>query len=280
MPDVIRDNEPTLHYELDDYTDPWKNAGVVLLQHGFSRSSKLWYPWVPYLSRFYRVVRPDMRGMGASGIPRDLASGLTPDKMLSDINAIIDDLGVDSVHCCGESLGGLLGMVFAARHPERIRTLTLVGAPPFISDHDKQSTTYGHSSRIEALQKMGTRAWVKASSSGRRFPPDVHPGMIEWFDDEMGRGDVDVLVTMTRWITEFSAVPELLRVKAPVLGLYPSEGPVVDGDQLGILRHGLVNFTLVTIPTRYHAISSFAPATCALQMLHFAAQHDGIVCRE
>lgn len=280
MPDLKRQNQPTLHYELDDFTDPWKNAGVVLLQHGFSRSSKFWYPWVPYLSRFYRVVRPDMRGTGSSAIPPDLESGLDPERMLDDLNAIIDDLGVDSVHYCGESLGGLLGMVFAARYPERVRTLTLVGAPPYISDHDKTSTTYGHSSRIEALQKMGTKAWVKASSAGRRFPPDVHPGMIEWFDEEMGKGNVDVLVTLTRWIVSFTAVPALPKVEAPVLGLYPAEGPVVDGDQLDILRNGLRKFTLVRVPTRYHAIATFAPATCALQLLHFAAQHDGIVCRE
>jgi hypothetical protein len=127
---------------------------------------------------------------------------------------------------------------------------------------------------------MGTKAWVKASSSGRRFPPEVHPGAIEWFDEEMGKGEVDVLVAMTRWIVNFTAVPCLPEVKAPVLGLYPSEGPVVDTDQIDILRKGLRSFALVRVPTRYHAIASFEPATCATQVLHFAAQHDGIVCRE
>lgn len=280
MPFIERSNEPTLHYELDDYTDPWKKAGVIVLQHGFSRSSKFWYPWVPYLSRFYRVVRPDMRGKGQSAIPANLEKEQTAERLLADLDAIIDHLGVDSVHYCGESLGGLLGMIFAARKPQRIRTLTLVGAPPYISDHDKTSTTYGHSSRIEALQKMGTKAWVKASSAGRRFPPDVHPGLIEWFDEEMGKGNIDVLVTMTRWIFKTTAVPELPKITAPVLGLYPAEGPVVAGDQLEILHKNLADFTLVNVPTRYHAIPSFMPATCALELLHFAAQHDGIVCRE
>ena len=280
MPYLIRPQQPKIHYELDDFTDPWKKTPVILLQHGFSRSSKFWYPWVPYLSRFYRVVRPDMRGKGSSEIPADLKSGLAAERFMDDLNAIIDDLGVDSVHYCGESLGGLFGMALAARYPERIRTLSLVGAPPYISEHDKQSTTYGHSSRIEALQKMGTRAWVQASSSGRRFPPDVDPGMIAWFDDEMGRGNVDVLVTMTRWMADFTVVPDLPKIKAPVLGLYPSEGPVTDDEQLQLLRSRIPNFRLVSIPTRYHAIASFEPAMCALEVLHFAAQHDGIACHE
>ncbi|HEV8519106.1 MAG TPA: alpha/beta fold hydrolase, partial [Burkholderiales bacterium] len=66
MPYVERPHEPAISYELDDYTDPWKKAPCLLLQHGFARSSRFWYSWVPYLSRFYRVVRPDLRGLGNS----------------------------------------------------------------------------------------------------------------------------------------------------------------------------------------------------------------------
>ena len=280
MPQIIRPLKPMLHYALDDYTDPWKKAPVILLQHGFSRSSEFWYSWVPYLSRFFRVVRPDMRGMGQSEIPADLERDLGPECFMEDLNAIFDDLGVDSVHYCGESLGGLFGMAFAAQYPKRIRTLSLIGAPPYISEHDKKSTTYGYASRIEALQKMGTREWVSASSAGRRFPPDIEPGMIRWFDDEMGKGNVDVLVAMTRWMADFTAVPLLSKIKAPVLGLYPSEGPVTDEVQLRLMREHISNLRIVRIPTRYHAITSFKPAACAREVLHFAAQEDGICCHE
>ena len=58
--------KPDLHYEVDDFTDPWKHAPVIILQHGFGRSSNLWYRWVPYLSRFFKVVRPNLRGFGGS----------------------------------------------------------------------------------------------------------------------------------------------------------------------------------------------------------------------
>lgn len=66
MPYLERLGEPTIYYELDDYTDPWKQAPVLLLQHGFGRSSRVWYGWVLCLSRFYKVVRPDLRGLGRS----------------------------------------------------------------------------------------------------------------------------------------------------------------------------------------------------------------------
>ena len=72
MPLLRRTGRPTLLYRVDDYTDPWKHAGTILLQLGFGLSSRFWYSWVPYLSRFYRVVRPDMRGLGLSSKDFDL----------------------------------------------------------------------------------------------------------------------------------------------------------------------------------------------------------------
>ena len=63
MPFLERAGEPRLHYEFDDYTDPWKNAPCIMLQHGYARSTKFWRAWIPYLSRFYRVLRLDLRGV-------------------------------------------------------------------------------------------------------------------------------------------------------------------------------------------------------------------------
>ena len=67
MPFLERAGQPRLHYELDDYTDPWKKAPCIMLQHGYARSANFWRAWIPYLSRFYRVLRLDLRGLGESG---------------------------------------------------------------------------------------------------------------------------------------------------------------------------------------------------------------------
>ena len=101
MPTLRRPNAPDIHYEIDDYTDPWRKAPWLLLQHGYGRSSKFWYRWVPYLARFYRIVRPDLRGLGQSDATFDLARDLTLANYLADLNAIIDTLGADDVHSSG-----------------------------------------------------------------------------------------------------------------------------------------------------------------------------------
>jgi len=59
-----------LGYCIDDFTDPWKEAPVLLLLHAAMGSARRYYAWVPPLSRHYRVVRMDLRGHGSSQIPR------------------------------------------------------------------------------------------------------------------------------------------------------------------------------------------------------------------
>ena len=280
MPYVERANEPTLYYELDDYTDPWKKAPILLLQHGFARSSRFWFSWVPYLSRFYRVVRPDLRGLGNSSAQFDFDTELNLNAYLKDINAVIDHVGVDSVHYCGESLGGILGMAFAAEFPRRARTLSLVSAPVYISESANKNATYGYSSRFEALEKMGSRGWAKASNMGRRFPPDGDPGMANWAEEEMGKADVGLLIAGQRFILEFTAAPFLPRIAAPVLGIYPSSGPIAGNEQIELMKSSVPDIRIVHVPSRYHMIQMLEPAACAREVLHFAARYDGTACHE
>lgn len=280
MPYLTRPGKPTLHYELDDHTDPWKNSPYLLLQHGWGRSSRFWYCWVPYLSRYYKVVRPDLRGLGLSARDFDLEREVGLEFFLDDLNALMDHLGAGAVHYCGESLGGLFGMALAAEHPRRIRTLSVISAPIGLGGPDKQTTAYGHGSRIEALRKMGVKGWAEASNVGRRFPADTDPGLLNWFVDETGKSDIEVLIAIYRWASSFNIVPYLGRIKAPLLGLYPTAGPIHSDEHIELLKSSVANARIVRMASRYHNIEQLESAACALQVLHFAARHDGTACHE
>jgi 3-oxoadipate enol-lactonase len=194
MPTLKRAGQPALHYALDDYTDPWRKAPFLILQHGYGRSGEFWYSWVPYLSRFYRVVRPDLRGLGRSEAPADLESGLTPAAYVQDLVALIDALGAGPVHYCGESLGGILGMVLAAEHPQKLRTLSLVAAPVRINTDTQKTFAFGHPTWQDALRAMGSRGWADAANSATRFAAGTDPGLLSWYAEEMGKSRVEVLI--------------------------------------------------------------------------------------
>ena len=127
MPLIKRPGRPTLHYRIDDFTDPWQNSPAVLLQHGYGRSSKFCASWVPHLARSYRVVRPDLRGTGVAGRFRSLA-GSTLAGYVDDVLTVLDELGIASVHYCGESFGGIIGMALV-RSTRNACARSLVASP-------------------------------------------------------------------------------------------------------------------------------------------------------
>ena len=275
MPTVAVSKTLNIHYEVDDFTDPWEERPFLVLQHGNGRTGEFWYRWIPYLSRYYRVIRPDMRGLGQSGMPLDLNRDITLDLLLSDLTAIFRDVGAESVHYCGESMGGILGLALAARSPELVKTLTIVSTPVFIEEQMKSRYAMGHGSRIEAMQAMGIREWVAATTRKTRLPADSEPGLFNWYVDEFAKGDPDVQVAMSKLVNSANASALLGDVKAPVLGLYPNAGQITSEQQIGLLEEQLSNFRLLRLPTDYHMVQLLFPEQCTEALIAFLKQHDG-----
>jgi 3-oxoadipate enol-lactonase len=280
MPALQRTPEIAVHYETDDFTDPWAERPYLLLQHGNGRSGRFWYRWVPYLSRFYKVLRPDTRGLGQSAGRVDLSRDITLDALVGDLVALLDHLGAESVHYCGESMGGILGLALAARHPARVRTLTLAATPVFIEDAMKQRYAMGHGSRTDAMQALGIRKWVEATTRGTRLPADQEPGLFQWYVDEFVKGDADVQVAMSKLVNAADASGFLPDVRCPVLGLYPTSGQITSAAQEDMLRTGLADFEVVHLPTDFHMVQLLYPRTCTAHVLRFCAHHDGVALED
>ncbi len=281
MPFITRKAQATLHYRIDDFTDPWQRAGTIVLQHGYARSSQFWRAWVPYLSRFYRVVRPDLRGHGESPVDFNPATDSTVASYVGDILAVLDTRELDAVHFCGESFGGILGMALAAEHPRRVRTLSLVAAPVYQNQQSQEAYAAGYPSREEALRTLGAGKWAAAIYGARDFfPAGTDPGLRQWYVGETGRNDAEVLCGLYGMLRHASAKDFLPRIEAPVLGLYPVAGGITSSEQEELLAAGIRNLTMIHLPIKSHAILTLQPAACAGHVLHFAAQYDGIACRE
>ncbi|MFD5918017.1 alpha/beta fold hydrolase [Kitasatospora sp. NPDC058201] len=77
------------------------------------------------LSAHRTLILPDTRGTGASAIPADPAT-YRVDRLVADVEALRRHLGLDRVDLLGHSAGGSLAMLYAAAHPDRLNSLTLV----------------------------------------------------------------------------------------------------------------------------------------------------------
>jgi pimeloyl-ACP methyl ester carboxylesterase len=101
----------------------------VLLLHGFPEGARCWSRLAVLLGDAgLRCIAPDQRGY-SSGARPDGAEAYSLDLLVADALGMLDGLGWRHAHVVGHDWGAMIGWVLAARHPERVRSLTAVAVP-------------------------------------------------------------------------------------------------------------------------------------------------------
>ncbi len=98
---------------------------ALVLAHGFTGSARDWAGVVDELAELRHVVTVEHRGHGASTNTGDEAT-YTFDHLVTDLGGALDGLGLDRIDLLGHSMGGIVAMRYALRHPERLRSLILM----------------------------------------------------------------------------------------------------------------------------------------------------------
>jgi len=115
---AISANGIAINYRLEGPDD----GPVVMLSNSLMSNFSMWDAQVPALARRYRVLRYDTRGHGATEASPPPYS---IDLLVDDARALLDALNIGSVHFVGLSLGGMIGQLFAVRHPTLLKSLVL-----------------------------------------------------------------------------------------------------------------------------------------------------------
>lgn len=119
----IRDiptNGTTLHVRVGG-----KGPAVVLL-HGYGDTGDMWVPVAEQLVKEYRVVVPDLRGMGLSA---RADHGFDKKNQAEDIAGILDALNIKQTAVVAHDIGNMVAFAFSAFHSDRVTRLVLMDAP-------------------------------------------------------------------------------------------------------------------------------------------------------
>jgi pimeloyl-ACP methyl ester carboxylesterase len=95
----------------------------IVLIAGFPLTRRVWDAQAAQLAAHARVIRPDLRGMGASSVPD---GPYLMETLAGDVAALLDSLGIDRAAIVGHSLGGYVAMAFCRMYTERVTRLALV----------------------------------------------------------------------------------------------------------------------------------------------------------
>jgi 3-oxoadipate enol-lactonase len=89
----------------------------------------MWEDQVGPWARYFRILRYDSRGHGASASP---AGAYSMDRLGLDAIELLDALALSKVHFCGLSKGGMVGQWLAVREPGRLQRLILANTSPYM----------------------------------------------------------------------------------------------------------------------------------------------------
>ncbi|MCU1342205.1 MAG: Alpha/beta hydrolase [Candidatus Acidoferrum typicum] len=107
------------------YLTAGQGPSVVLLLHGYAETSRMWKPLIPLLARKYRVVAPDLPGIGDSDIP---SNGLDMKTAAIRIHALAKSLGIEKARVVGHDIGLMVAYAYAAQFPAETEKLVVMDA--------------------------------------------------------------------------------------------------------------------------------------------------------
>jgi len=116
-------------YAFDANSQGSTSGEPVLLLHGFPESSWCWRHVQPALAAAgFSTLAPDQRGYSPRARPTDPAD-YAMSILVEDALGFADAMGWQKFHLVGHDWGGALAWQLAGRHPDRLRTLTVVSTP-------------------------------------------------------------------------------------------------------------------------------------------------------
>ncbi|MEP6768359.1 MAG: alpha/beta hydrolase [Acidobacteriota bacterium] len=101
------------------------NGPPLILLHGYAETSRMWIPIMPQLTAKFRVIAPDLPGIGDSAIP---ANGLDMKGAATSIHALARSLGITTARVVGHDIGLMVAYAYAAMYPAETEKLVLMDA--------------------------------------------------------------------------------------------------------------------------------------------------------
>jgi pimeloyl-ACP methyl ester carboxylesterase len=238
----------------------------IVMSHSFLCSGDMWASQVAALSPHYRVINIDLPGHGRSA---HVTAPLTVNDMGDQILAVLDHLGIERAVWAGLSIGGMIALPTALRHPERVSGLILLDSHAGAESLYKKFK-YGAMSVIAGL--VGVRPLLPSivplmfGATARRDNPAL---VAEWRGRFAELHVPSVLKVLDALVKRPSVVPRLSEITAPALVMVGDEDTTLPLPDAQEIADGLPNATLVRIPNAGHLSTLEQPDFVNAEMLKF-----------
>lgn len=238
-----------------NYTDTGGQGTPVLLLHAFPLNSAMWEPQIESLGERFRFIAPDLSGFGSSDAP---AEGYSMSAWAEEVEALLDELGLDKVVLAGLSMGGYLAFECLRRFPDRFSGLVLADTkaeadpPEAIEKRTKQQGMVREGQRDELIGAL-VGALLGEPTTAKK--PDVVE-KVRGLMDNPPEGFIGALEAMKG---RPDSSGELASIGLPTLIIVGENDGVTPPDASRNMHEHIGGSRLVVIPEAGHLSSLEAP---------------------
>ena len=251
------------------YSDRGKGLPLVLI-HGFPLCRKMWRPQADVLAKAgCRVISPDLRGFGESGLSSGTAS---MDIYADDIVALMDHLGIDKAVVGGMSMGGYVLLNLLDRYPDRI------AAPVFIVTKAGGDDDAGKARRTALAEACRVQGILPVAEAFRDllFAPETltdNPELVDevfgWVNATDPKGAAAALIAMR---DRKDCVALLGSISQPALVIGADQDRAAPVENSRIIAEGLPDAELCILHGGGHMVNMEQPAGFNEAILEFLAE--------
>jgi pimeloyl-ACP methyl ester carboxylesterase len=246
----------------------------VVLLHGGSAHAHWWDFVAPALANRLRLLAPDLRGHGESAHVAPPAYDI--DDYVADLAGLAAALGLGRFALVGHSLGGVVALRYAERHPAAVRALALI---------DSRPVTGTGRGRLQRLSLFPHPVYADGEEAVRRFrllprgtsaDPEIlrHVALAGLRPTDDGRLTLKFDRNAFARRAYLDLGPALAALRCPCLLVRGTESVVVDAETFAGMGRRCPHATRVEIAGAHHHVVLDRPAEAAAALTRFLATAD------
>ena len=254
---------------IDIYYEIHGEGESVIFGNGIFSNTMGWINQVPIISKEYQVILYDMRGQGQSEKPKRPYSF---EIHTEDQKALLDNLGISKVHHIGISYGAELGLVFALKYPEMLKSLVVCSAVSFVGPLLNEMCQLWRYACVVANPDLFFHATVPLNF-GETFIRE-NTEILEQAKGRYAQLDYPALVRLIDSFLEIDITDQLLQIKTPTCVIGAKNDILKPTYPYSKLIHDKISKSEMTVvPDSGHAVTFENPEEFNKIVLEFLRKH-------